>query len=250
MAGHAFRFGKLILETACTETAHAAAGLAAGGMQNSTLTVFILRKPLHAVLCYDYAMNTFDELTRYGIVHLVPILQADSMEYMESLLKSLRPRTFLEIGTAIGRTAIDAASLLPELKVVTIEKDPEMAAIARQNIRKADLEERIVLIEGDALETEIPRQEYDMIFIDAAKGQYQRFFERYSPYLSKDGLILSDNMFFHGLVEHPERTNNRHTKGLIKRLKRYREFLESNEEFETEILDTGDGIAITRRKNA
>lgn len=126
MAGHAFRFGKLILETACTETAHAAAGLAAGGMQNSTLTVFILRKPLHAVLCYDYAMNTFDELTRYGIVHLVPILQADSMEYMESLLKSLRPRTFLEIGTAIGRTAIDAASLLPELKVVTIEKDPEM----------------------------------------------------------------------------------------------------------------------------
>lgn len=172
------------------------------------------------------------------------------MEYMETLLKTLKPRTFLEIGTAIGRTSIDAATLLPDLQVVTIEKDPQMAALARENIRKAGLEERILLVEGDALETEIPKQEYDLIFIDAAKGQYQRFFERYSPMLSAQGLILSDNMFFHGLVEHPERTSNRHTKGLIKRLKRYREFLESNEEFVTEILDTGDGLALTRRKNA
>ncbi|MBF0578415.1 O-methyltransferase [Erysipelotrichaceae bacterium RD49] len=193
-------------------------------------------------------MNTFDELTRYGIVHLVPILQADSMEYMESLLKSLQPKWFLEIGTAIGRTAIDAAMTVDGLHVVTIEKDPEMAALARENIQKAGLEERVMLIEGDALETDIPHETYDLIFIDAAKGQYRRFFERYAPYLSEDGVIVSDNMFFHGLVLHPERTKNRHTKGLIKRLQRYREFLESLEDFETEILDTGDGIALTRRR--
>lgn len=217
-------------------------------MQNSTLTVFILRKPLHAVLCYDYAMNTFDELTRYGIVHLVPILQADSMEYMESLLKSLRPRTFLEIGTAIGRTAIDAASLLPELKVVTIEKDPEMAAIARQNIRKADLEERIVLIEGDALETEIPDGSFDVIFIDAAKAQYGRFFQKYSSRLKANGIIISDNMNFHGLVAHPERTHNRNTRDLVRKIGQYRAFLAGLTDFETEMLETGDGIAVTRRK--
>lgn len=193
-------------------------------------------------------MNTFDELTRYGIVHLVPILQADSMEYMESLLKSLKPKWFLEIGTAIGRTAITAAMTVEDLHVVTIEKDPEMAALARENIRKAGLEDRVLLIEGDALETEIPKESYDLIFIDAAKGQYQRFFERYTPYLSEDGVVVSDNMFFHGLVQHPERTNNRHTKGLIKRLQRYRAFLESLDDFETEILDMGDGIALTRRK--
>ncbi len=193
-------------------------------------------------------MNTFDELTRYGIVHLVPILQADSMEYMESLLKSLKPKWFLEIGTAIGRTAITAAMTVEDLHVVTIEKDPEMAAVARENIRKAGLEDRVMLIEGDALETEIPKESYDLIFIDAAKGQYQRFFERYTPYLSEDGVVVSDNMFFHGLVQHPERTNNRHTKGLIKRLQRYRAFLESLDDFETEILDMGDGIALTRRK--
>lgn len=193
-------------------------------------------------------MNTFDELTRYGIVHLVPILQADSMEYMESLLKSLKPKWFLEIGTAIGRTAITAAMTVEDLHVVTIEKDPEMAAVARENIRKAGLEDRVMLIEGDALETVIPKESYDLIFIDAAKGQYQRFFERYTPYLSEDGVVVSDNMFFHGLVQHPERTNNRHTKGLIKRLQRYRAFLESLDDFETEILDMGDGIALTRRK--
>lgn len=193
-------------------------------------------------------MNTFDELTRYGIVHLVPILQADSMEYMESLLKSLKPKWFLEIGTAIGRTAITAAMTVEDLHVVTIEKDPEMAAVARENICKAGLEDRVMLIEGDALETEIPKESYDLIFIDAAKGQYQRFFERYTPYLSEDGVVVSDNMFFHGLVQHPERTNNRHTKGLIKRLQRYRAFLESLDDFETEILDMGDGIALTRRK--
>lgn len=170
------------------------------------------------------------------------------MEYMESLLKTIQPKWFLEIGTAIGRTAIDAALTVDGLHVVTIEKDPEMAALARENIKKAGLEERVMLIEGDALETNIPDETYDLIFIDAAKGQYRRFFERYAPYLSEDGVIVSDNMYFHGLVQHPERTKNRHTKGLIKRLQRYREFLESLDDFETEILDTGDGIALTRRR--
>ncbi len=193
-------------------------------------------------------MNTVDELTRYGIVNLVPILQADSMTYMENLFKTLKPKRILEIGTAIGRTSIDAALTLPQSQVVTIEKDPEMARLARANIEKAGVADRVMLIEGDALDVEVPEEEYDLIFIDAAKGQYQRFFEKYSPLLSLNGVIVSDNMNFHGLVDHPERTHNRHTKGLIKRILRYREFLDQNEEFETTILEIGDGLAISRRK--
>ena len=193
-------------------------------------------------------MNTVDELTRYGIVNLVPILQADSMTYMENLFKTLKPKRILEIGTAIGRTSIDAALTLPQSQVVTIEKDPEMARLARVNIEKAGVADRVMLIEGDALDVEVPEEEYDLIFIDAAKGQYQRFFEKYSPLLSLNGVIVSDNMNFHGLVDHPERTHNRHTKGLIKRILRYREFLDQNEEFETTILEIGDGLAISRRK--
>lgn len=193
-------------------------------------------------------MSTFSDLTRYGIVHLVPILQADSMEYLENLARTLRPARFLEIGTAIGRTALRIAQLVPDCQVVTIEKDPQMAAIARQNIEQSDFAGRVTLIEGDAREVPIEPQLFDLIFIDAAKGQYRRFFERFSPLLAPGGLIVTDNMFFHGLVEHPDRTHNRHTKGLIRRLKAYRQFLEDNEEFETVIVDTGDGVAISRRK--
>ncbi len=199
-------------------------------------------------MCYHDYMTTYDELTRYGIVHLVPILQADSMEYMEKLLQLRHPKTFLEIGTAIGRTSIQAARLIEDLRVVTIEKNSEMAKVARENIEKSGLSDRILLIEGDANEVEVPLQEYDFIFIDAAKGQYRHFFEKYSPLLSQDGIIVSDNMFFHGLVAHPERTHNRNTKGLIRRLRDYRAFLEQLPDFETVILDTGDGLALTQRR--
>lgn len=189
-----------------------------------------------------------DELTEYGIVHMVPILQAEGLEFVMQKIQEMHPARFLEIGTAIGRTSITAALSDPAMQVVTIEKNPEMAVVARKNIEEAGLTGQIQLIEGDALETEVPAGPYDLIFIDAAKGQYRRFFEKYSPLLAADGLILSDNMNFHGLVEHPERTHNRHTKGLIRRIRAYREFLETHPDFVTEFAEQGDGIALTRRK--
>lgn len=179
---------------------------------------------------------------------MVPILQADSMELMEEIIRQRRPKWFLEIGTAIGRTSIQACLIDPQVQVVTIEKDPDMAAKARENIQKAGLEDRILLVEGDGRDAPVPDHAWDLIFIDAAKGQYQRFFDRFAPSLAKDGLIVSDNMNFHGLLEHPERTRNRHTKGLIRRLKAYRAYLESHPDFETTILSVGDGLAMTRRK--
>ena len=195
-------------------------------------------------------MSTFEQLTQYGIDHQVPILMEESIEWLEKILLEYKPQTFLEIGTAIGRTSITAARLLDNLQVVTIERDPEMAATARKNIAESEVADRITLIEGDAREVDLSTMKFDLIFIDAAKSQYKRFFEKFSPLLSDNGLIITDNMFFHGLVEHPERTHNRHTKGLIRRLKTYRTFLESNEDFETQILPIGDGIALTRRKHA
>ncbi|WP_370649585.1 O-methyltransferase, partial [uncultured Dubosiella sp.] len=78
--------------------------------------------------------------------------------------------------------------------------------------------------------------------------EYQRFFAKYSPILSRNGIILSDNMNFHGMVDHPERTNNRNTKHLLKKIRMYREFLKSLEDFETTFMDVGDGVAVTRRK--
>ena len=90
----------------------------------------------------------------------------------------------------------------------------------RKNIQDLGLENQITLIEGDALEVEVEGV-YDCIFIDAAKAQYTRFFNKFSPLLAQDGIILTDNMNFHGLVEHPERTNNRNTKSLVRKIRAY-----------------------------
>ena len=199
-------------------------------------------------LCYHESMNNLDEMTFYGIVHQVPIMQAEGFDFLEDLLKKHHVRRFLEIGTAIGRSAILAASLSDTMQVVTVERDPEMIVQARKNIEESGMADRITLIAEDALTAQVPPGPYDCIFIDAAKSQYTRFFERYSPLLAEDGIILTDNMNFHGLVDHPERTHNRHTKGLIRRLKAYRSFLENHPDFEMEIRETGDGLALTRRK--
>lgn len=194
-------------------------------------------------------MSNLSGLTEYGIAHHIPILMDESVEWLACILNEQKPARFLEIGTAIGRTSILAASLLENVQVVTIERDPEMIALARENIQNSGYASRIRLIEADAREVDLQKETFDLIFIDAAKSQYTRFFKKFAPLLSRDGLIVTDNMFFHGLVDHPERTHNRHTKGLIRRLKAYREFLDAQEEFETEILSIGDGIALTRRKH-
>lgn len=194
-------------------------------------------------------MSTFDEQTVYGIVHQVPILQADSVEVLKDLLLENKTRRFLEIGTAIGRTAVLAASLDPEIQVVTIERDPEMIRQARLYIQQSGLEKQITLIEADANEVDLSGQEFDCIFIDAAKSQYIRFFERYSPLLCPSGIIVTDNIDFHGLRAHPERTSNRHTKRLLRHIDEYCEFLDHHPDFSTEYLKSGDGMAITRRRN-
>ncbi|MCF0259323.1 MAG: O-methyltransferase [Erysipelotrichaceae bacterium] len=193
-------------------------------------------------------MKSTDEMTYFGIVHQVPILQYEGFDYLMELLRQHKCKSFLEIGTAIGRTALQAASLDPEMRVVTIEKNPEMAAQARENIKAHPNGKQVLLVEGDARETEIPPGPYDVIFIDAAKGQYRRFFQRYAPMLADGGIIVSDNMNFHGLVQHPERTKNRHTRALIRRINDYRAFLDGLEDYETQLLEIGDGLAITRRK--
>lgn len=192
--------------------------------------------------------DPFQKLTRQARENGVPVVMDETLSLLLETMKENGYTSLLEIGTAIGRTAIEAARLHPQMRVVTIERNPEMAKAARKNIEEAGLDEQITLIEGDALETEIPDGSFDVIFIDAAKAQYARFFQKYSSRLKANGIIISDNMNFHGLVAHPERTHNRNTRDLVRKIGQYRAFLAGLEDFETEMLETGDGIAVTRRK--
>lgn len=192
-------------------------------------------------------MTLYKDMEQYAMENHVPVIQDEGYAFLEKLILENHCLSFLEIGTAIALTAIRVASLSPDMKVVTIERDPQMIEQAKRNIAQAGLGEQITLIEGDALETEI-QGEFDCIFIDAAKAQYTRFFNKYCPLLKPDGIIVSDNMNFHGLVEHPENTHNRNTKHLVRKLKMYREYLAELPDWECEFYNTGDGIAVARRK--
>ncbi len=192
-------------------------------------------------------MTLNKDMEQYAMENHVPVIQDQGYAFLEQLIKDYHCHSFLEIGTAIALTAIRVASLSPDMKVVTIERDPRMIEQAKKNITEAGLWNQITLIEGDALETEVDGK-FDCIFIDAAKAQYTRFFNKYCPLLNPDGIIVSDNMNFHGLVEHPENTHNRNTKQLVRKLKMYREYLAELPDWECELYDVGDGIAVARRK--
>ena len=194
-------------------------------------------------------MTLQDEMKEYAMDHAVPVMMDEGQEFLISKIKEHKCKSFLEIGTAIAKTSIMVASLDKDMRVVTIERNPDMIEQAKINIDKADCSDRIHLIEGDALEVENPQGPFDCIFIDAAKAQYIRFFEKYCPLLSDNGIIITDNMEFHGLVKHPENTKNRNTRQLVLKIQKYHDYLEQLADYQTEFYSIGGGIALTRRKS-
>ncbi len=131
--------------------------------------------------------------------------------------------------------------------MTTIELDDERYKAAVKNVSEKGLSNRITLIHGDALTAEIEGK-FDLIFIDAAKAQYTKFFEKYKENLSEVGVIISDNLSFHGMVEDLSLTHNYSTKKLVKKIRKYIDFLKANEEFETEFFKKGDGISVSKRR--
>ena len=188
-----------------------------------------------------------DFIKNYAMQNEVPIMQDEGSDFICDYIKSHDVKSVLEIGTAIGYSSIRFAKLSDDIRVTTIELDEERYKAAVENVAKNGLSDRITLIFGDALTAQIPGK-FDLIFIDAAKAQYTKFFEKYKENLSENGVIISDNLSFHGMVEDLSLTHNYSTKKLVKKIRKYIEFLKTNEEFETEFFKKGDGISVSRRK--
>ena len=192
------------------------------------------------------------EMEEYARENGVPIMELTGMESMLQILKIQKPRKILEIGTAIGYSALRMAYTLPDASILTIERDEERIEKAHHFIDRADMNSRILIIKGDALETEnfvSTEGPFDCIFIDAAKGQYKRFFEIYEKYLAQGGIILSDNVLFKGMVALKEdEIESKRIKNLVKKIKGYNEWLVNKEDFETVILPVGDGLAISIKR--
>lgn len=187
-----------------------------------------------------------DRLEEYAKEMGIPIMQKDGILFLVDYINKNNVKRILEIGTAIGYSAINMALAGKDIKVVTIERDKERYDEAIKNIREFGLENQIEVIFGDALETEIEGL-YDLIFIDAAKAQYIKFFEKYKSNLDLNGVIVSDNLDFHGLTHKDVIIKSRNLKQLVRKINNYKEFLKENKEFHTEFLDIGDGIGISKR---
>lgn len=188
-----------------------------------------------------------EELEIYAHDNNIPIMLKDGITYLCDYIKNNSVKNILEIGTAIGYSAICMALVDEDIKIVTIERDKTRYNLAIDNIKKFGLSNRIKVIHQDATDTLVDGV-FDLIFIDASKGHSIDFFNKFSPNLAKNGSIITDNLSFHGLVENENLAVTKNQKGLVKRIKKFIEFLDSNEEFITKYISVGDRISISKRK--
>ncbi len=189
------------------------------------------------------------ELKKYAIDEHIPIMADQGIDFLTTYILKHQVTNILEIGTAIGYSAIMMALVNPKVKVTTIERDQIRYMEAVKNVKKFGLEDRITLIFQDALEVNIEGT-FDLIFIDAAKGQNIKFFERFEKNLAVDGSIITDNMGFHGLVAKDENEiASKNLRSLVRKIKDYITYLRENQNYMTTFyFEVGDGLAVSKRK--
>lgn len=184
----------------------------------------------------------------------VPIIKDEGLDLLLTIINLKKPLTILEVGTAVGFSAIMMA-LNSNACIDTIERNKIMYQKALENVNLLNLNERITVYYGDAVTLELNnlKKEYDLIFIDAAKAQNQVFFEKYSPLLKDDGVIITDNILFHGYVERYYNKDlmedvSKDLRALARKIDRFNQWLKNNKEYESHFLDIGDGMAISTKK--
>ena len=178
----------------------------------------------------------------------VPIMQDEGIEFLTDFIAKNNITKILEVGTAIGYSAIMMASVNPKIKVTTIERDEARYLEAVKNVKKMGLEDRITLVFKDALEVNL-NEKFDLIFLDGAKGQNINFFEHFEKNLDNDGFVITDNINFHGYVKKDEsQIKSRNLRGLVRKIKDYINYLKTSIKYETVFYEKGDGISVTRRK--
>lgn len=193
-------------------------------------------------------VHLLEEMEQYADEQNVPIMEKEGIEFLTNLIKEKEIKTVLEIGTAIGYSAIHMCLIDPEIRVVTVERDKNRYQEAFKNIEKAEMRDRIRVITADAFDV-ILEETFDLIFIDAAKSQYTKFFEKFKKNLNQKGIIVTDNLKFHGLVGHAEEIESKNLRSMVRKIQNYLDFLKTNEEFTTIFYDIGDGVGVSTRKN-
>lgn len=204
----------------------------------------------------DYLNNTLgssdeflSELEKYADENHVPIVTKDTAWFLRSIMAMQKPKEILEIGTAIGYSAILFAKH-SDANIITLEKNSDMAKIAEENIEKAGLSDRITVLEGDAMESIkcIEGGNFDFVFLDANKSHYKDYLPEILERLDYGGVIVSDNILYKGMVANDELVTKRQ-KTIVKNLREYLNILTNHDELVTSIIPIGDGVALSVRKD-
>ena len=195
----------------------------------------------------DRISKLIKEIEEYGIKNNVPIMSEDTIETIENIITVNEFHTILEIGTAIGYSTICFASTPGVTNITSIERDPVRSAIAVNNVKESGLK-NITLRHTDALEIEL-NDKFDLIIIDAAKSQNMKFFNKFKDNLNEDGIIIIDNLSFHGYVNQTERIKSRNLRQMVNKIRKFIDFLNNNEEFTVKYIEVGDTLGVCKRKN-
>ena len=189
------------------------------------------------------------ELEVFAEENSVPIVHKEVSDLLKVLLKMQKPQRILEVGCAIGYSSILFATTCEgNVDITTCERNPVMIERAKENIKRAGLEDKITILEGDAEETlKTIDGEFDMIFIDAAKGQYQLFFDLVIDRLKKGGLVVSDNILYKGMVAHDDFVVRR-KKTIVKRMRNYLDYICTCDYLSTSLIPIGDGVALSYKE--
>ena len=188
------------------------------------------------------------EMEEYAKNKNVPIIEKDSITFIMKYIKLNGVKNILEIGSAIGYSSILMASVGEDVKVTTIERDETRYMECLKNVKKAGMDKKITVVYQDALEVNLTEKvEYDLIFIDAAKGQYTNFFEKFKYFLAPNGIIISDNLKFHGYVGSKKKIESKNLQGIVNKIEKYIAFLKDNKEFDTKFYDVGDGLSVSKK---
>ena len=193
--------------------------------------------------------ETILAMERYAEANNVPIIELDSIKFIMKYIKMNNVKSVLEIGTAIGYSAILMANATSEVEITTIERDEKRYREAVKNVNACGLDKRIDIVYNDALEVNLAGHSYDLIFIDAAKGGYIKYFEKFCNYLNPGGVIITDNLKFHGLVNNKGTIKSKNLRGIVDKIEKYIEFLNQNKDYITKFYDIGDGLSVSFKKN-
>jgi len=185
-------------------------------------------------------------LSTFASENNVPIITKEGIRFLNQIISISKSKRILEIGTAIGYSSINMA-LNNNVEIVTIERNEEMYSIANDNIKIAGLDSKIKIIHIDALEVdELKLGKFDLIFIDAAKAQSIKFFEKFKSLLNSKGIIVTDNLLFHGLVY--GEVKERNLKQLVRKIDTFNKFIVTQEDFDTHIYAIGDGMSLSVKR--